>query len=119
MTRKQENENKRTEILKKIWTLIESEGDEVIQIKKNEIAFPFVYDNGDESFVKIAVSIPSGSRDGDIFDAYSLGEEFKINEKKKAEIAERKAEEKKKKIARDEKQREQNKLIKEKREKGV
>ena len=38
MTRKQENENKRTEILKKIWALIESEGDEVIQIKKNEIA---------------------------------------------------------------------------------
>ena len=35
MTRKQENENKRTEILKKIWALIESEGDEVIQIKKN------------------------------------------------------------------------------------
>lgn len=39
MTRKQKNENKRTEILKKIWALIESEGDEVIQIKKNEIAF--------------------------------------------------------------------------------
>lgn len=98
MTRKQENENKRTEILKKIWALIESEGDEVIQIKKNEIAFPFVYDNGDESFVKIAVSIPSGSRDGDIFDAYSLGEEFKINEKKKAEIAERKPKRKRKKL---------------------
>ena len=117
MTRKQQNENKRTEILKKIWALIESEGDEVIQIKKNEIAFPFVYDNGDESFVKIAVSIPSGSRDGDIFDAYSLHEEFEINEKKKAETAKRKEEEKKKKIERDEKQRAQNKLIKEKREK--
>lgn len=117
MTRKQENENKRTEILKKIWALIESEGDEVIQIKKNEIAFPIVYENGDEAFMKIAVSIPSGSRDGDIFDAYSLAEEYVINEKKKKEIAERKAEEKQKKIARDEKQREQNKLIKEKREK--
>ena len=78
MTRKQENENKRTEILKKIWALIESEGDEVIQIKKNEIAFPFVYDNGDESFVKSALSLRYGSRDGDIFDAYSLGEELKI-----------------------------------------
>ena len=44
MTRKQENENKRTEILKKIWALIESEGDEVIQIKKNEISDYFSKD---------------------------------------------------------------------------
>ena len=67
--------------------------------------------------MKIAVSITSGSRDGAIFEASSLAEEYVINKKKKKEIAKRKAEEKQKKIARDEKQREQNKLIKEKREK--
>ena len=117
MTRKQEQDKRRSEFLKKLIAFIESEGDEAIQIKKNEVAFPIVFDNGDEAFMKIAVSIPSGSRDGDIFDAYSLAEEYVINEKKKKEIAERKAEEKQKKIARDEKQREQNKLIKEKREK--
>lgn len=117
MTRKQEQDKRRSEFLKKLIAFIESEGDEAIQIKKNEVAFPIVFDNGDEAFMKIAVSIPAGSRDGDIFDAYSLHEEFEINERKKAETAKRQEEEKKKKIERDEKQRAQNKLIKEKREK--
>lgn len=116
MTRKQEQDKKRTEFLKKLIAFIESEGDEAIQIKKNEVAFPIVFNNGDEAFMKLAVSIPSGGRDGDIFDAYSLREEFEINEKKKAEMAKRKEEDKKKKIERDEKQRQQNKLIQEKRE---
>lgn len=117
MTRKQENEKMRNSFIKELMDFIESQGNEAIRIKNNEVAFPIVYENGDEAFMKIAVSIPSGSRDGDIFDAYSLAEEYVINEKKKKEIAERKAEEKQKKIAKDEKQREQNKLIKEKREK--
>ena len=107
MTRKQENEKMRNSFIKELMDFIESQGNEAIRIKNNEVAFPIVYENGDEAFMKIAVSIPSGSRDGDIFDAYSLAEEYVINEKKKKEIAERKAEEKQKKIARDEKQREQ------------
>ena len=117
MTRKKENEKIRDSFIKDLMNFIESQDNEAIRIKNNEVAFPIVYENGDEAFIKIAVSIPSGSRDGDIFDAYSLAEEFQINEKKKAGIAKKKAEEKQKKIARDEKQREQNKLIKEKREK--
>lgn len=117
MTRKKENEKRRDFFIKDLMEFIESQGNEAIRIKNNEVAFPIVYENGDEAFMKIAVSIPSGSRDGDIFDAYSLAEEYKINEKKKKEIAKKKAQEKQKKIARDEKQREQNKLIKEKREK--
>ena len=82
MTRKQEQDKRRSEFLKKLIAFIESEGDEAIQIKKNEVAFPIVFNNGDEAFMKVAVSIPAGSRDGDIFDAYSLHEEFEINEKK-------------------------------------
>lgn len=119
MTRKKENEKRRDFFIKDLMEFIESQGNEAIRIKNNEVAFPIVYENGDEAFMKIAVSIPSGSRDGDIFDAYSLAEEYKINEKKKKEIAERKAEEKAKKIKRDEKQRAQNKLIKEKRKEGA
>ena len=98
MTRKQENEKMRNFFIKDLMEFIESQGNEAIRIKNNEVAFPIVYKNGDEAFIKIAVSIPSGSRDGDIFDAYSLAEEYEINEKKKKEIAERKAEEKQKKI---------------------
>lgn len=116
MTRRQEQDKARADFLKVLIDFIESRGDEAIQIKKNEVAFPIVYENGDEAFMVCTVKIPTGSRDGDIFDAYSLKEEFEINEKRKAEIAERKAKEKAEKIKRDEKQRAQNKLIKEKRE---
>ena len=83
MTRKQENEKMRNSFIKELMDFIESQGNEAIRIKNNEVAFPIVYENGDEAFMKIAVSIPSGSRDGDIFDAYSLAEEYVINEKKK------------------------------------
>lgn len=113
MTRKKENEQKREFFIKDLMDFIETQGNESIRIKNNEVAFPITYENGDEAFIKIAVSIPSGSRDGDIFDAYSLAEEYKINEKKKKELAKKKAQEKEKKIERDEKQRRQNKLIKE------
>lgn len=117
MTRKQEQDKIRTDFLQDLIAFIDGRGDEPLQIKKNEVAFPIVFENGDEAFMKIAISIPTGSRDGDIFDAYSLKEEFLINEKRKAETAKKKAEEKAKKIARDEKQRVQNKLIRENREK--
>lgn len=119
MTRKQEQNKAREYFLKALMEFIESRGDEAIQIKNNEVAFPIVYRNGDEAFIVCTVRIPSGSRDGDIFDAYSLREEFKLNEKKKAEIAKRKEKEKAEKIKRDEKQRAQNKLIKEKRKEGA
>ena len=56
MTRKQEQDKRRSEFLKKLIAFIESEGDEAIQIKKNEVAFPIVFDNGDEAFMKMEVS---------------------------------------------------------------
>lgn len=83
MTRKQENEKMRNSFIKELMDFIESQGNEAIRIKNNEVAFPIVYENGDEAFMKIAVSIPSGSRDGDIFDAYSLAEEYVIMRKRK------------------------------------
>ena len=56
MTRKQENEKMRNSFIKELMDFIESQGNEAIRIKNNEVAFPIVYENGDEAFMKIAVS---------------------------------------------------------------
>ena len=75
----------------------------------NEICFPCVDDEGNEKFIQLIIKIPKGSRDGEVFDGYSLAEDFKmkqeLNEQKKKE----KEEKKKKKIERDKKLREEKK----------
>ena len=54
-----------------------------------------------DKFIQIVVKVPTGSRDGDAFDGYSLAEDFKIKQdlktqKKKIERDKRLREEKKK-----------------------
>lgn len=88
----------RNSFIKELMDFIESQGNEAIRIKNNEVAFPIVYENGDEAFMKIAVSIPSGSRDGDIFDAYSLAEEYVITRKRKKKSQRKKTRKSKRKL---------------------
>lgn len=76
--------------------VLEQNGEEILRTKSNEIAFPIVSDNGNEYFLRIVVSVPTGSRDGDGYDAYELAEDYKHLLEQKA-IKKAKAEEKKKK----------------------
>lgn len=76
--------------------VLERNGEEVLRTKSNEIAFPVVSEQGNEYFVRIVISVPTGSRDGDGYDAYNLAETYKFNLEQKA-IKKAKAEEKKKK----------------------
>jgi hypothetical protein len=62
---------------------------EVLRIKDHTIAVPVLDENGDESWLKITLVVPSGSRDGEAFDGYSLQQEYEINQKKKKENAEK------------------------------
>lgn len=85
--------------------------DDVMQIASNAIAFPIILEDGEtEDFIKIVVSIPTGSKD-EPFDGYSLAEEYQMklreNEEKKVAKAKAKAE----KIERDKKLREKKKAI--------
>ena len=83
--------------------------EEVLITGTNELCFPCVDDEGNEKFIQLVIKIPKGSRDGEVFDGYSLAEDFKmkqeLNEQKKKE----KEEKKKKKIERDKKLREEKK----------
>ena len=85
----------REQYLAEVAHIFVDKGEDVQKIKSNAIAFPVVSEQGNEYYVKIVVSVPTGSRDGDAFDAYELADAFVFHEKQKA-IKKAKAEEKKK-----------------------
>ena len=117
VSRKQLREEVKMEFLSSIIDFFESKEEEVIRIKSNEIAIPVVDREGNEDFVKIVVSIPTGSNKGtEPFDAYSLAEEYQLKLKDKELKVKENAEKKQKKIEQDAKRRAKLKEMKERRE---
>lgn len=104
--------------LEKITKLLIDSGEEVLRVGSNEIAFPVTDSEGNEDFITLKVVIPTGSRDGDIYDGYSMAQDYEIHLAEKAEKAKKAKEAKEKKIALDQKRREQEKIIKEKKGKA-
>ena len=100
----------RAEIVRKFMEFLAEEGEDVMLVNSNTIAFPTVIDGEDEWF-KVAISIPSGSRDGEPYDGYGEAESYKMKEKERAAKAQAAAEAKAKKIARDKTKREKAKEI--------
>lgn len=92
--------------------VLESHGEEVLRVGSNEIALPCVDAENNDKFVVLTVKVPTGSRDGDLYDGYSMAEDYQLKQKAKAEKAAKDAEAKAKKKARDEKQRAQAAAIK-------
>lgn len=112
VSRKHSRELLKQDYLVKVVNFFESLDEEVLQIKSNEIAFPVVDNDGNEDFIKITISIPTGSNKGtEPFDAYSLAEEFQMKQKQKEEKKRESEEKKKIKIEKDKKRREKEKQI--------
>lgn len=110
-------EKVRARYLTQVSEFLVQNGEEVMQIGTNEICIPIVED-GEEGFLTFTFKVPTGSRDGEPFDGYSMKEDFEIKMKNKAEQAQKSAEAKAKKIARDAKERKARAEIKAKKEKG-
>lgn len=91
--------------------------EEVLRVGSNEIAFPVVDKEGNEDFVVLTIKIPTGSRDGEPYDGYSMAEEYEMKLKAKEEKAKVAAEKKAKKIEKDKKMREAKAKAKAEREK--
>ena len=91
----------RVDYLSKIRESFEQLGDEVLVTGSNEIAIPVVDSEGNERWVQIVVKIPSGSRDGEPFDGYSLAEDYQMKCEEKRIKAEETAKKKAEKIAKD------------------
>ena len=102
--------NKYLEVLK---TFFGESGEEVLITGTNEICLPCVDSEQNDKFIQIVVKVPTGSRDGDAFDGYSLAEDFQIKQNLKAQKKKEDEEKKKKKIERDKKLREEKKKPKE------
>ena len=83
------------------------DSEEVMQTGTGEFAFPVVDSEGEDNWVIVNIKIPTGSRDGDAYDGYSMAEEFRIKTKEKELKAAEAARKKAAKIERDTKRREQ------------
>lgn len=89
-------------------------GEEVLQTKSNEIAFPVTDEEGNEDFIVITVKIPVGAnKRTEPYDGYAMAEDYAIRQKEKAEKAKEKEKAKKEKIKRDEEYRKNKNLKKE------
>ena len=91
-------------------------GEEVLRTGSNEIAFPVVDAEGNDDYLVITFKVPTGSRDGEPYDAYSVAEDYSMKQKAKAEKAEIAAKKKAEKIAKDAERRQKMAEAKAKRE---
>ena len=97
----------RAKYIERVSKSLADAGEEVLVTGSNEIALPCVDSEGNDEFIVLTFKVPTGSRDGDAYDGYSMAEDFKMKSAEKAEKAKIAAEKKAKKIAQDEKMREE------------
>ena len=103
--------------LTKISDFLCSLDEEVMRTASGTIAFPIVFEDGNEGFVSVQVSIPSGSRNSDGYNGYAEAESYKIECANQAEKAENARKAKEEKIAKDKARREHSAKIRAEREK--
>lgn len=79
--------------------------EDLLRTGTGEIAFPVVDSEGEDNWVVITVKVPTGTRDGEIYDGYALATEYAEKQAAKAAKAKEAAAKKEAKIKRDEKMR--------------
>ena len=94
VSRKNLREQVKKLYLAKVRESLESYDEEVLIVGSNKLAIPVVDAEGNEDFITITISIPTGSRDDNCpYDGYGEAESYRL----KLEDNKRKAEEKEKK----------------------
>ena len=91
LTRKQLDEKIKVRFLEGVSEHLENAGEEVLRVGSNEIALPVVDNNGEERWLVVTFKVPTGSRDGDAYDGYSMKEDYEMKLAEKAAKAEAKA----------------------------
>ena len=80
----------------------EEKGEEVLQVKSNELAIPVVDAEGNEDFIVLTVKIPTGANKGtEPYDGYAMAQEYEMKQVERAAKAKEAAEKKAAKIKRD------------------
>lgn len=116
-SRKKLREEKRLEYLNRITEFLENEGEQVLRVGSNQIAFPITDKEGNEDFIRITIAIPTGKAD-EPWDGYMEATGYEVEQKEKEEKAQKRAEAKKKKMAADAERRKKEAELKKKRLEG-
>ena len=94
-TQKVLNDEIKARFLEGVSEHLSNVGEEVLRTGSNEIALPVLDEDGNEKWLVLTFKVPTGSRDGDAYDGYSMAEDdqMKCAEKvAKAEAKKAKAE---------------------------
>ena len=115
-TKKQLHEEIRNKYMAIISKCLAEEGEEVLVVGSNELSIPCVDSDNNDEFLVLTFKVPTGSRDGDAYDGYSMAEDYALKVRERAEKEEKAKAEKERKIARDAAMREQKAKAKAERE---
>ena len=92
LTRKQLDDEIKVRFLEGVSEHLGNCGEEVLRVGSNEIAIPVLDSNNEERWLVLTFKVPTGSRDGDAYDGYSVAEDYAMKQTEKAEKAKAKAE---------------------------
>ena len=92
LTRKQLDEEIKVRFLEGVVDHLTDVGEEVLRVGSNEIALPVVDNENNERWLVVTFKVPTGSRDGEAYDGYSMAEDYKMKLEEKAEKEKAKAE---------------------------
>ena len=84
LTRKQLDEEIKVRFLKDVTEHLSNVGEEVLRVGSNEIALPVVDTEGEERWLVLTFKVPTGSRDGEEYDGYSMKEDYEMKLAEKA-----------------------------------
>ena len=115
-TKKVLHEEIRAKYMAMLSNYLTEQNEEVLVVGSNEIAIPCLDSEGNDEYMVITFKVPTGSRDGDAYDGYSMAEDYAMKVREQAEKAEKAKAEKEKKIAKDKAMREQKAKAKAERE---
>lgn len=115
-SKKQLHEEIRAKFMKTVADFLMEQGEEVLQTGSQEIAIPCVDSEGNDEYMVVTFKVPTGSRDGEAYDGYSMAEEYAIKVRQQAEKAEKTKAEKARKAEKDKAMREQKAKAKAERE---
>ena len=102
ISRKAEREFIRAKYLDKVGQFLYDIGEEVLQVKSNEIAIPVVGCEGNEDFLVINFKVPTGANKGlEVYDGYELAKDYVHNLEEKERKKKEREQAKAMKIARD------------------
>lgn len=101
LTRKQLDEAIKMRFLEDVTEHLSNAGEEVLRVGSNEIALPVVDSEGEERWLVLTFKVPTGSRDGEEYDGYSMKEDYEMKLAEKAAKAEEAARKKAEKIKKD------------------